>query len=165
MANATAKSGGDGGPDGNFGFDTIFPSSQDNVRRKQIATQVTLAEDGTATSVTAYVGGRVRDVRYAIYTDVAGEPDALLAETARVNSTVAMDWLTIDLPDTPLTAGTYWLALSFDHRDQIYHYENGGQTRYNNNRATNAGGYDANWGSSTASYTRNISIYATYTPD
>ena len=79
-------------------------------------------------------------------------------------TTTAMQWLTIDLPDTALTAGTYWLALSFQDGNQKYHYESGGQTRYNNNRATD-NGYTANWGASTAGYTRNISIYGTYTPD
>ena len=124
-----------------------------------------LPEDGTATSITAYVGGKNdRNVRYAIYTDVAGEPGALLAQTPNALTTAAMDWLTIDLPDTALAAGTYWLALSFHDTSHKYHYESGGQTRYNNNRATD-NGYTANWGSPSADYTRNISIYATYTPN
>ncbi len=147
----------------NFGFDTIFDQTQNGVRRKQIATQVSLLEDGTITSISAHVGGSNKVVRYAIYSDVAGEPGALLAESADVISDFSMSWLSIDVPATALTAGTYWLALSFDHNAHTYTYQTGGETRYLNHRAT-GNGYTANWGSSNASFSRTISIFGTYTP-
>lgn len=155
--------GGGIAPPGVFGFDTAFDSTQSNVRRLQVATQVTLPEDGTITSITAYVGGRDRIVRYAIYSDAAGEPGALQVESANILTQIGMSWISADVPATTLTAGTYWLALSFDDNLQQYAYQNGGQARYSNNRATQSG-FTASWGTSTASFARNISIYATYTP-
>lgn len=154
---------GGGGAPANFGFETEFPSSQNNVRRLQIATQVTLPEDGTATSITAYVGGDPDQVRYAIYADQGGEPGALLAETQNVTTSSDMNWIAAELPATALTAGTYWLALSFNDLRQQYQYDAGGETRYNGNRATQSG-FSSTWGPATASYPRSISIYGTYIP-
>ncbi len=154
--------GGAGAPT-NFGFETIFDQTQSSVRRKQIATQVSLPEDGTITSISAYVGGANKIVRYAIYTDETGEPGTLLAESDNLVTPSGMSWFTIDVPATALTAGTYWLALSFEDNNHQYTYQTGGQTRYNNNRAT-TNGYTSSWGSSSATYSRTISIYGTYTP-
>jgi len=39
----------------NFGFETIFGSTEGTVGHKQIATRVVLAEAGTVTSITAYI--------------------------------------------------------------------------------------------------------------
>ena len=65
---------------------------------------------------------------------------------------------------TVLTAGTYWLALSFENGNARYYYEStGGQTRYVVKDAAK-NGYLSNWGTSTATYPRKISIYGTYTP-
>lgn len=161
---ASGGGGGGGGPPDVFGFDTIFVSEEKNIGLLQIGTQATLPQDGTVTSITAYVGGAVgKNVRYAIYTDDAGEPGTLVAETANATAIRDMSWMTIDLPATPLTAGTYWLALSFEDNKQKYRYEIGGQTRHMSNPATN-NGFVANWGSSVFSGSRKISIYATYTP-
>jgi len=158
-----AGAGDDSPGESIFGYDTIFAGTRGNVRRKQFATQVILSEPGTATSITAYVGGAEKPLRYAIYADEAGEPGALLAQTENEDTEMDMQWTTIALPNTVLAAGAYWLALSFDHRDQQYAFEVGGHTRQNNNRATN-GGFTAPWGSSTDSINGKISIYATYTP-
>ncbi len=145
-----------------FGYPTIFASQQNNVEERQIAIQVTLSEPGTVQSITAYVKGvPTKKLRYAIYTDSSGEPGTLLAETAAepVGSN-SYHWHTISIPATSLNPGTYWLALAFEHRNVYYTYDaSGGQTRYNDNDAV-GNGFLANWGSSTTSNTRRVSIYA-----
>ena len=157
-----------GSSTGPVGFDTIFGSTQSGVHDKQIATQVTVPQDGFVDSITAYVygpGGPPKKVRYAIYTDSAGEPDTLVEQTNSVQRSGAAAWLTIDLPLTSLTAGTYWLALAFNRTDLEYYYDGvGGQTRYSDNDA-DANGYTAAWGVSTTTNTRRISIYATIHTD
>ncbi|MFB3079588.1 MAG: hypothetical protein ACE1Y4_16435, partial [Lysobacterales bacterium] len=98
-----------------MGFNTAFGFTESGVKQQQIATQVTLAADGTVADITAYIQSpaKGKDVRYAIYTDVAGEPDTLVAETAKVKHFDGPAWFTLDLPNTAITSGTYWLALAF----------------------------------------------------
>lgn len=155
--------GGGGGNTANFGYETVFDSAQSGVRRKQIATQVVLPENGTIFSITAYVGGRARPIRFALYSDNAGEPDQLLVESQTNTSGNAMAWLSLDVPETYLTAGVYWLALSFDDSAQQYVFTTGGQARYRNHRAT-VNGFTSPFGAE-QSLPRNISIYGTYTPE
>ena len=155
-----------GASTGPVGFDTIFGSTQSAVHQKQIATQVTVPQGGFVDSITAYqAGGNNKKVRYAIYTDSAGEPDALIAETATAQRSSAAAWLTIDLPVTSLTAGTYWLVLAFNSTTEEYYYDGaGGQTRYSDDDAI-SNGYTATWGVTTTTNTRRISIYATIHTD
>lgn len=176
----TAAYGGDGGlainaslqgprdvcvdRDGRFGFDTVFGLQQGKLKDKQNATQIVLTENGTATEITAYIKSKANnDVRYAIYTDLAGEPDALLVETAATTAPNGTGWFTITVPPTVIAPGIYWLALSLDANSQKYQYDAaGGQTRENANAAV-TNGYNANWGVATASTTRRMAIYATLT--
>ena len=147
-----------------IGYPTAFGSPVYDVRRLQIATRVVLPENGTITQIGAFVGGAAADCRYAVYSDVAGEPDTLLAESATFSTVAAYDWQTTPLPSTPLTAGTYWLALSFASNSQTYFLETGGQLRYREHWATN-NDYLPNWGPSDDSFVANVSIYAAYIPD
>ena len=158
---------GNGGSADPVGFSTIFGSTQGAVANKQVATQVTVAQAGIIDSITAYVDGPTgaKKVRYAIYTDSAGEPDTLIAETAFVTRSGAAAWLTIDLPPTSITSGTYWLALGFNVTTLDYYYDaTGGQTRHSDNNAIQ-NGYTATWGVSTTTNTRRVSIYATIHTD
>ncbi len=151
---------------GPFGNDTVYASSSQEAMAKQIATRVTLPEDGTVTSITAYV--RTNDIRYAIYSDNGGEPDTLIVQTALGSQLNTAEWFTMGVPDTFLTAGTYWLALTHDTMDGKYRYENDtGQTRRNANNGL--AGFSAPWGTSMngpleiPKQTRSVSIYASYT--
>lgn len=147
-------------PEFKFGYDTIFASSLEG-RRKQFATQVALAETGVATSLSVYIGGASSDVRMAIYTDDGGQPGKLLAETNVGSSSNAMAWLTLPVSKTTLPPGDYWLAVSFDSRNQKIRIQPGGQMRVFDNRAT-AGGFTNEWGTSSTLNEASISIYATY---
>jgi hypothetical protein len=149
--------------DSNFGYETIFASSEKNIQNVQIATQVTLSEDGTLKSITAYINGRDKLCRSAIYTDSGGEPGTLIVESDAATKSLT-DWHTFTVADTPLTAGTYWLAVSFSDRQQQYFYEpTGGQTRHVAHDAV-TGGFLGNWGASSGIYPYQVSIYGTYTP-
>jgi hypothetical protein len=139
-----------------------------NSKEIQIATQAVLSEGGTVTGISAYVKGPSnRDLRYAIYTDNSGQPGDLIVESA-VAGTLSSEfaWQEIAVTPTHLTAGTYWLALAFEFRQQYFNHSAAGQgqTRYKNNDAV-GNGFTAQWNSSDQSGTERISIYASYTPD
>jgi len=146
-----------------LGYDTIYGSTQGSVSKDQLSTQVTASSNMTIKSIIAYVGGKKdKDIRYALYTDTSGEPGTLIVESATARqSTDSYAWFSIDIADTAIVSGTtYWLALAFNHNNQNYTYDGGvGEVRYNNTDAA-ASGFDASWGSSTASLSRRISIYA-----
>jgi fibro-slime domain-containing protein len=145
-----------------FGQTTILPTQVTKVEKKQIATRVSLPEDGTLLSISAYVGNKDKKVRYAVYRDQAGEPGALLAESFPDISAKTMGWLTLYLPDTPLTAGSYWLALAFEDKDHAMRVAAaGGMARYKANDAAKNGFLSA-WGSSDSATGEAISIFATY---
>jgi hypothetical protein len=161
---AAGAGDGSGGPvDTNFGYETQFADSEKSVHGYQVATKVTLSEDGTLKSITAYINGKNNLSRAAVYTDSGGEPGTLVVESAAENE-AATTWHAFTVPDTPLTAGTYWLAVSFTDKIQAYFYEaTGGQTRHVANDAV-ANGFLSNWGASSGSYPYQVSIYGTYTP-
>ncbi len=149
-----------------FGNGTAFGNKVKDLQDTQVATQVTLPQNGTVTSISAYLGSsdEANDTRFAIYTDVAGEPDTLIVqtETVRGPDSTADVWVTLNLPPTALTAGTYWLALAFEDKDQEYFFDSeGGETRHRVNDAVNLG-YLATWGTSSTSNNRKVSIYASY---
>ena len=144
-----------------FGYETIFATGTKK-KKYQIATQVTLSENGTLQRISAYME-KDKDARLAIYTDIAGEPGNLILETNVFKAGVGPEWNHINVTATPLTAGTYWLALAYEDRKHKHFRENtGGQTRYKNNDAVD-NGFLATWGSSDEVFTHKISIYGTYT--
>ncbi len=154
---------GDDADELRLGDTTVHPTLVTDVEQQQIATRLTMPEDGTLLSITAYVGDNDKDVRYAIYADSGGEPGALLAETLTDVSAKTMGWLTLLLPDTPLTAGYYWLALSMEDKDQAMAVAaTGGTTRYRSGEAYKDD-FLSSWGGSSRSTTEQISIYGTYT--
>lgn len=161
-----AAGAGDGGgsSEGILGYDTQYASTTSGVNGHQIGTQAVMPENGTLTSITAYIdpGGGGKDYRFAIYTDNAGEPGNLIVETA-VDNQSGTGWKTISVTPTPLTAGTYWLALSFAHGGQAYyHADTGGNTRHKLHNAV-GNGFISVWPGSTTPYTHKVSIYGTYT--
>eukprot|EP00913_Durusdinium_trenchii_P019518 g18348.t1 len=118
-----------------FGYESTFGTLASQ-ERQHVATRVTLAESGTVKSISAYftvVPAENSDVVFAIYSvDSNNNPGSLLAQTAIVNIN-STGWVTIPTPDTPLTAGEYYLALSHDKDDVFYHFETGsGETHVAN---------------------------------
>ena len=151
-----------------FGNQNIESSNLSGVANEQIATQVILLEDGTVTSISAYVKGPLPfDLRYAIYSDSGGEPGSLIVETvAEAGGFNLFHWHTIDIAPTSLTSGTYWLVLAFENSATtcVQSDPGAGQLRRKDNDAV-GNGFLASWGVSDVSNTTQISIYASYTPD
>lgn len=153
----------------NFGAETFSqvytpvvigpPTEQHDAENAQIATRITIPADGTVDSITAYVNTE-DDIRYALYADASGEPGALLAETDRAEDVNTWQWFTIDLPNTAVTAGTYWLALSQDHFQGYQVLPIAGQTRRNSYNAE-AVGFQGNWWGTTSSTPNPVRMYAT----
>jgi hypothetical protein len=82
--------------------------------------QFTLAQNGTATSLCAFLDGGAaaaagteQGIRLAMYRDDHGVPGAKLAETEeiRVYGNFRPRWVCEDIGWTPLTAGAYWLVI------------------------------------------------------
>ena len=150
----------------NFGNQNEEAEELRNVADIQIATPATLPEDGTVTSISAYVKGPpVRELCYALYTDDSGEPGTLIVESvAEAVGSNRYHWHEISITETELSAGTYWLALAFE-ADNMYVKQSGpgsGQLRHKSNDAV-ANGFLSSWGTSDESNTKRLSIYATYT--
>jgi hypothetical protein len=157
---------GSGHTDANFGYETQSAETTSGLNGVQVGTRVSLAEDGTLNSITAYIdpGGGGKDYRFAIYTDNAGEPGNLIVQSA-VDNQSGIGWKTINVTPTPLTAGTYWLALSFSFSGQAYyHTDTGGNTRHKLHNAVD-NGFISVWPGETTPYPYQVSIYGTYTPN
>ena len=161
---ANASSGGVG--TSNFGNENV-EAEELTGKNFQYATQATLSEDGTVTSISAHVKGLVTKLmRYALYTDSSGEPGTLVVESvAEAIGLNEYHWHETAVTPTALSAGTYWLALAFEFKNMYVAQSAAGlgQTRHRNNNAV-ANGFLASWGASDVSNTRRLSIYATYTP-
>jgi hypothetical protein len=133
-----------------------------------VATQVTLAQNGTITSITGYVKGPPpKLVRYALYTDVAGEPGTRIVQSATAtDGGNSYSWITIPVPATAVTAGTYWLAATFEQSNQYYanNGTSGGKVRWKTYDAI-TNGFLSSWGSSTLTLNnQSANLYATITP-
>jgi len=148
---------------GDLGFDTVFADGENMWNGEQVAMRVLLPADATVTSMTVYLqAGPPSDteLRYAVYSDSGAEPDALIVQSAVDTKGAGNVWKTIDLPDTLLAAGHYWLAVTTDHLATRYRYdESCGEVRHVIHNAV-AGGFRAAWGASTASYNRRVSMFA-----
>ncbi len=148
-----------------FGNTSEYSSDQKSVQNTQLATQVTLGQDATLTAISAYVKGpSPKKLRYAIYADSGGEPGTLIAETTvEAVGSNSFHWHEISIGPTALNAGTYWLALAFEHNNMYYKYTSSGQSRTKDRDAVD-NGFSAPWGPSDSSPTRSISIYGIATP-
>lgn len=146
-----------------FGYTAAYSGEQDGVGNTQVATRVALDADATLESISAYVRGAPNSVlRFAIYADDNGQPGALIAQTDTDNvGSNTFHWHTLPAPDVQLEAGHYWLALSFNHDQVSFAYDNaGGATRTRLHNAVSSG-FSANWGASATSDATRPSIYAT----
>jgi fibro-slime domain-containing protein len=153
----------------NFGNDAAYSKSGTDAEDAQVATLVTLPEDGTVTSICAYLyrdSGGSAAFRYAIYENSGGEPGDLIVESSRSYQSSGWTWESVDIPDTPLAAGNYWLSVALeDDGDLRYRYDsNSGQMRRLDFEGVD--GSAPTWGASSGSWnSRKVSVYATYTAD
>jgi hypothetical protein len=136
-----------------------------NAKDKQIASPVVLSESGTLTSLSAVVwGASAQLMRLAIYTDGGGKPGTLIAQSA--NEPIGNghgEWRKLAVPSTPLTPGTYWLALCTNTNSVSYYFATPGVTHIRNYDAV-ANGYLSPWGTSDSTRDEKLAIIGTYTP-
>jgi hypothetical protein len=93
-----------------MGETNVLGIRQANVANLLIAQQTTLAQNGTLQSLSFYVSQAGGQLVLGVYDDAGGRPGTLRAQTAPF--TPQTGWNTQNvLAPTPLTAGTYWLAL------------------------------------------------------
>ena len=160
----------DGGSAGYFGSDTTPDGSYTivgGVIQTQIALRVTLAEAGTLTSISVYLNGvPPKEVRYALYTDLAGEPDQLVVESiARETDVNAFKWVTINMPATVLAAGDYWIAFALNHSNMEFKKKDGGSMIRYKNYDPIPSGYLSAWGASDFSANWQIGAFGVFVPD
>ncbi len=141
-----------------FGLETPGSGSQDSVTSRIRCTQATLNKDATITEIVAYIRGPIGEaVRFGIYSDSGGEPGTKIVETELDKLTVSTaHWHTIDITPTDLSAGTYWLAISFSNTSMYYYYTSGGQTRH---KYSDTPALPSSWGVSDFYPTWTFSIY------
>jgi hypothetical protein len=134
---------------------------------KQVATKVQLAQLGDLKSISAFIGGPIGSVRYAIYSHSSGfnRPNILLAQSAAgLTSGGGSRWVTLPVSHNNLVAGEYWLVVSFGLSSQTVNMTPGGDYHTLNYDPTLLG-FRTNWGASDTQEKMSFSIYATYTPD
>jgi hypothetical protein len=102
-----------------IGYTDVFGSTTTTGNRR--AQQVTMAEDGTITSVSIYHGGGTGNVLLAVYADSSGLPGSRLAVTASTSINAGAGWQTVDLLSSiDVSAGTViWLAWVFESNPGI----------------------------------------------
>ena len=145
-----------------FGDETVQSTQVSQNKDKVVAARMVLSEDGNVTSITAYIKGAApKQARFAIYADSGGEPGALIVQSATFNPSNVWGWKSTTVPSTPLTAGTYWLAVHFEQIAQAWVY--GGTGAIRRKASAFSGGPPDPWDASDDTYAGSMSIYASYT--
>lgn len=151
-----------------FGYDTQFLLAE-TIRRKQIGTRATLTEEGTVQALTVYLSfpfGGSSDVTMAIYNvDNNDNPKDLIVNTTLTKFS-STGWHSLPVAPTVLTAGEYYLAVSYRSSDCFHHYDilGGGETHESNWDASKKNDWKSSWNSS-GDAAKRLSIYATYEPN
>lgn len=133
---------------------------------KLIATKVTLAQQGRIQSISAFLGGPVGTVRYAIYSNHgSNRPNQMLAQSGLgLSLSGGNRWMTLSVPQTSLNAGDYWLAVCFGLNSQTVNMTPSGDYATLNHDATLTG-FRNSWGTPDSQDQMSFSIYATYEPN
>jgi hypothetical protein len=115
-----------------MGYTVAGPTTGSAWDGRMYASPVTLADPGTAISITHYVASAAvsGQIRMGIYTDNANQPGNLVAETAPAFMTPSA-WNTVNLlSNTYLPAGTYWVAFVHTYDTGDTYTSTGGNHRF-----------------------------------
>ena len=134
------------------------------------ASKFTMSESGQLLSMWAYLdgdGGVVtgnQDVRMVLYRDNGGVPGAKVAEstTKAFPPGAPKGWRSFTVPEVPLTAGNYWIALFTGTQGGVVRNYGGGPANWIINNDTFVGGAADPFGGDTTSGSVTLSVYATY---
>ncbi len=146
------------------GVASVLPSTSAAAQfdKQQVATSVSFATAGTVANLNVYLDlTKASDVRLGLYSNVGGEPAALLAE---MNATlpIGSDWFSFDIPDVAVSAGTYWLAVAPAKEGALHYSATGGNTRFSNYDPKL--GLASPWSGTYSTNTWRISAFAGFTP-
>lgn len=149
-----------------FGHTYVYMSLLDFGPSKSVATKVRLTERGKIKSISAFVGGPAGIIRYAIYSHhPSNRPDSLRAQSSfALTSNGIGRWVTLNVNDTMLEPGEYWLAITCGLAAQTLNMAPGGDFVSLNYDATLLG-FRNSWGSPESQEAVSFSIYATYEPE
>lgn len=154
-------------PEQTFGNTSVYMNLLNPGAGKQLATKVNLSQGGKIQSISAFVGGGVGTIRYALYSHHGAQdrPNSLVAQSGPgLTLSGGSRWITLNVPETNLNAGTYWLAVNFGLTSQTINMTPGGEYVTLNYDATLLG-FKNNWGTPDSNEQMSISIYATYKPN
>lgn len=154
-------------PEQTFGNTAVYMNLHNPGAGKQLATKVNLSQAGKIQSISAFVGGGIGTIRYALYSHSTSQnrPNALLAQSgAGLTASGGNRWVTLTVPETSLNAGDYWLAVNFGLTSQTINMTPGGEYVTLNNDASLLG-FKSTWGTPDSYEQINMSIYATYKPN
>jgi hypothetical protein len=150
--------------------ESAVPSDGMGANRKR-ASKFTMTENGQLLSMWAYLdgnGGVVtgdQEVRLVLYRDNGGVPGAKVAEstTKWFAPGAPAAWRSFTMPEVPLTAGNYWIAV-FTGVDAgvVRNYADGSTVNWIINDDTFLGGASDPFGGNTTTGSVTLSVYATY---
>ena len=141
----------------NSGYFTVMST-------KWEATPVTLATNGELLELSAYVNGLLLPMKLAIYSDNAGKPGNLLAQTGPLIG--GLGWITGPVPSTKLTPGKYWLAIcSSSDLQQFYFLTTSSYSTSEIWSQNYSSGFPASWGTPKKTWTNTqLLMYGAYIP-
>ena len=153
---------------GTFGFTGVGGTQGDAAEGFAYLFKFTMTDNGYVTKISVYENGKFGvdfiQSRASIYSDNAGAPDALLAQSSDITVSGTAGWNDYTI-STSLTVGTYWLGIvdKSAGSDIIYYFDAGSTNQraedqltgdaYNNPCTPEGWGYAD----------EKASIYATYT--
>lgn len=120
---------------------------------------------GTVDSIAVWVeSGTGTNFTLGIYTDDAGDPDALMADGAETVNTTGWNVVVLDSP-VDITGGTdYWLAAAHEDNGMFWIYDVVSDFSRRSNGATYTAGVMLDpWPASSTTGTRKYGIFAYYT--
>ena len=127
-----------------------------------VATKYVLAEAGLVRGL-HYYAKEDGNVKGAIFADSGATPGALIIANNTATAVFKDTWNTVDVADTILAAGTYWIAFLEDH-DGMRGYKAGGTSQAAYKTAQGyAGGMPSSW-TPTGYQDNDYVCFADYTP-
>ena len=146
-----------------FGNNTQYANDNNGFAGTIVATKVTLSEDGYLQSISAYLDiATLGDGYYlGIYSDEKGKPKSLLAASAVGNET-GEGWKTLTVPETKLSAGTYWLAIALTDNNQLVFYDDTTNETLYAKASSKHSELTSSWPKKISFDQLKLSIYATY---
>ncbi len=126
------------------------------------ASRFQLTQNGALQSITAYFKNSGFNAKTAIYTDNNGAPATLITQS-NAQAITTSGWNTFTVPQTPLTAGYYWLCVVSSSPSAAGTMTASSTNSHAWKTATYSGDYPSTFGTPAGYEKTATSIYATYT--